>query len=110
MSGWWFVAMVVLAGCSGKTAKEADRLDKFDQFCIATRDAVRTNRRAFEGDDLLKREAAYERFYDSRVMYHNVDSMLMCVDAVPPLTLGCWLNKDWRCLAELARDIERLFP
>lgn len=106
----WIITLVVVASCSGKTAKEADRLDKFEQFCIATRDAVRTDRLAFEGDDPLKREAAYERFYESRIIYHNVDSMLMCVDEVPKLSTGCYLNKSWGCLANLAREIEALFP
>lgn len=102
------IALVLFASCA-KSGEETSRLQKLEQFCFTTRDSVRADRLAFEGDDPLKREAAYERFYDSRIMYHNVDSFLMCIDEVPKLPVGCDLNKNWRCLAEVARDIEKKF-
>jgi hypothetical protein len=79
---------------------------RIEHFCMATYDAVRADRRAFESEDVAQRELAYERFYEGHVMYHNSDSFEICVDKVPALPIGCRLNRDWKCLANLARTLE----
>ena len=99
------IVLVLLVGCK-PSAETQRKLDKFDEFCAKTRMGMSEDRQAFESDDPLRREAAYERFYDSRVMYHNTESMLMCLDGIPKLPLGCNLNKNWACLADVAREAE----
>ena len=103
------IVLVFLVGCKPSQATQR-KLDKFDEFCAKTRMAIKEDRRAFEGDDPLKREAAYERFYDSNVIYHNAESVLMCTDELPKLAIGCHLNKNWACLADVAREIEGRIP
>lgn len=82
------------------------RLAKLEQFCFATKEAMREDRRDFESEDSQRREQALQRFYEGHQLYHNVPSILMCVDDVPELDLACWLKKDWKCLANLAGQIE----
>lgn len=100
------LTLLLFVGCVKSGDETKRRLEKLDTFCLTTRMAIREDRLALEGSDPLKRDAAYERFYESRVIHHNVDSLLMCVDEVPTLPTACYLNKNWGCLAELARDIE----
>lgn len=110
----FIIVLLILVGCIGiavinlvKSNNETTyRLEKLDEFCAKTRMGVNQDRQAFESDDPLRREAAYERFYDSDVIYHNTESMLMCLDNLPKLPLGCNLNKNWSCLADVAREIE----
>jgi hypothetical protein len=83
---------------------------KLDEFCWATRDALRQDRVAFESGDERKQEEAYGRFYEGLTMFHNSASFLMCVEQIPTLPVGCWLNKDWSCLARIAGEIERKIP
>lgn len=103
------LVLALLASCKPSPATQR-KLDKFDEFCAKTRMGVSEDRQAFENDDPLKREAAYERFYDSAVMYHNTESVLMCLGFLPKLPLGCNLNKNWSCLADVAREIEGALP
>lgn len=103
------IVLALLVGCKPSEATQ-HKLDKLDEFCAKTRLGVNQDRQAFESDDPLRREAAYERFYDSNVMYHNTESMLMCFSELPKLPLGCNLNKNWACLADVAREIEGRLP
>lgn len=95
------IVLVLLIGC-----EPSETTRKLDEFCAKTRMGVNQDRQAFESADPLRREAAYERFYDSNVMYHNTESMLMCLDNLPKLPLGCNLDKNWGCLADVAREVE----
>lgn len=113
----WLVALVILAACIGvafwqqaKLRRASARAEKLDEFCVATRDAVRQDRLAFESNELAKQEAAYGRFYEGTAIYHNSSSFLMCVESIPELPVGCWLNKDWVCLARIAKELEDKFP
>jgi hypothetical protein len=111
--GWALVlAGLVVVIVQGSLQPSPDaRITRLDRFCIATRDAVRQDRRAFEGNDQGARERAYERFYEGSAMHHNSESIAMCLaseSALPPLPLDCRLNRDWACLARLAGQIERL--
>ena len=78
-----------------------------ERFCRATRDAIRQDRIDLGGSDPVRREAAFERFYEGGILYHGSQSILYCVDTLPRLPLHCRLNKDWHCLAELAGTIEQ---
>jgi hypothetical protein len=100
------VVYVVQKRANGISSKAA----KFDEFCWATRDAARQDRVAFERGDERHREEAYERFYEGSTIFHNSVSFLMCVEEIPELPIGCWLNKDWNCLARIAGEIEVKIP
>lgn len=76
------------------------------EFCMAVKLSVEQDRQDFESGDARRQDAAYLRFYEGQIMYHNVPSILMCVATVPELPLDCRLNKNWHCLADLARTIE----
>jgi hypothetical protein len=82
-----------------------ERLKTLDLFCFATKEAMRMDWRAFESGDPKQQEEALGRFYEGQHIHHNSTSILMCVEPLPELELACWLNKDWKCLAALARKI-----
>lgn len=83
-----------------------ERSRTLDQFCSATKEAIRTDWRAFESGDPKLQEEALSRFYEGQEIHHNATSILMCVETLPELELSCWLGKDWKCLASLARKID----
>ena len=107
--GSLLVSMIVLTSCS-RGSHEKERLDTLDQFCLATRNAVQTDRLAFESGDEVRREEAFGRFYEGQIMYHNASSILMCLDTIPKLAIGCRLYKNWQCLAQIAQEIETALP
>lgn len=86
--------------------KEKARL--FDRFCSATRSAMREDGAAFANGTLPDREEALRRFYTSNAVYHGNQSVALCLnDQLPTTPSECFLAKDWSCLAEFARSIER---
>jgi hypothetical protein len=104
------VALVVIIVYREKRRADhnEDQLVLYKQFCTMTRDAVHDDRRALEGSDSKKQAAALERFYESTVMYHNAESILMCVDPaeVPTLPAMCWVEKNVPCIEEVAHRAE----
>lgn len=110
MLGSGFV--IIYAGVS-RVQRAEERAERLDRFCLATRDAIRQDRLAFESGDAAKQEQAYLRFYEGHSMHHNSASIALCLSAeedLPPIPLGCRLNKDWACLARLAAQIEQQLP
>lgn len=77
------------------------------QFCALTRMSIQRDRWDFESGDIKLQEAALERFYNGGRLYHGAQSMMYCMDQLPDLPLGCWLYKDWKCLAGVALEIEQ---
>lgn len=110
------IAAVALAGTlwfrgHSKLTRLEERAEVLRHYCIATKDGFHDDWTAFASGDLRKQEAAYARFYDGQVMYHNVSSFMMCTNKEPPkLPSECMMNKDWDCLADLARQMKDLLP
>ena len=116
----WKLVLAAVVGCAvGATAsmvitrkviKEApsSRAEIFLQrFCGLTRDAIRSDRLAFESGDRKRQDQAYERFYEGGRLYHGSQSVLLCAETIPSLPLQCRLQKDFACLAGVARSIEQ---
>jgi hypothetical protein len=82
----------------------------YDRFCSATRDAVRADRRAFETGTPAERERALAQFWSSTVIYHNSESLTMCLDDLLPDIPACLIAKDWPCAAAFAHALEQTLP
>ena len=96
---WWF-------GSARLAAADEERTT-LDRFCISTAAAVREDRLDFESGDAARQERALARYHEGTVMHHNASSIAMCAkDDRPSLPIGCYLAKDWTCLARHARQIE----
>jgi hypothetical protein len=80
----------------------------YRQFCTKTRDAVHDDRRAFEGADPKKQSAALDRFHESAAIYHNAESILMCIEPaeMPTFPAMCWAEKNMQCMEKAARRVE----
>lgn len=83
---------------------------KIEQLCLGAKLAMEDDARDFESGDTRRQEAAYARFYSSHELYHGVDSLLYCVDALPEIPANCQYKKDWACLAKVARQIRASIP
>ena len=87
--------------------QDGDRaLSTLHRFCADTKAAMHDDWLMFKSNDEKLRDLAYQRFYEGTAMYHNAASARICTEDVPPLPKACWLSRDWRCLAALAKDIE----
>ncbi|MDB4956522.1 MAG: hypothetical protein JWO36_4091 [Myxococcales bacterium] len=78
------------------------------EFCSKVKLSIHDDRLAFLSGNLQRQERALDRFFEGPVMYHNADSLLICISDLPELPLFCQLNKDWACLARFAQSIEDL--
>lgn len=79
----------------------------FDRFCRATLHAMHEDGVIFASGTLPLREEALRRFYMSSAVYHGNQSVELCLNDLPETPSACVLAKDWKCLAEFARSIER---
>lgn len=99
-----FMALGTRAGLSRREETQSLRNVQRD-FCTKTQLSLRDDARDFRDSDVLKREIALARFSESNIMYHNIDSILMCATTsgfTSTEYLDCWLNKKFSCLANLA--------
>jgi hypothetical protein len=89
-------------------ARASERADeKYRQFCYATWDGIREDRRAFESGEPKRVEEAFDRFYVGRHIYHGSESILLCIDELPTLDVFCRLELDLACHLRLAKEIEQ---
>jgi hypothetical protein len=116
-------AAVLVGTCVGAVAIAAvvtvmrrravdEKVTKYDRLCMATKMAMQDDRRAFLSGDPKQQDAAYVRFYGSDALYHGEASIAYCLDEakIPKMPLECQLNKDWKCLADVAAKIEQALP
>jgi len=80
------------------------------RLCSGTKMAMDADEAAFRGNDAARREAAYRQFYEGDALYHSSASIQYCINVLPPLSMDCWLNKNWTCLADLAHQIRNAIP
>jgi hypothetical protein len=99
-------AIVAIVVIPRRDTKDSEA--KLRRLCTGVRMAMHDDRRAFLANDPKGRDAAYARFYESDVLYHGSQSILYCIDDkdLPQMPLRCQLDKDWKCLADLAGQIE----
>jgi hypothetical protein len=77
------------------------------RFCISTAAAIREDRIDFESGDAQRQERALARYHEGPIMHHNATSIAMCARVeTPSLPIGCYLAKEWACLAQHARQVE----
>lgn len=118
-----FASVVMLAsvlwvnGTNCKADEDAlvEQLSKLQDFCTKTALALDDDALALQSSDPKLREIAYARFYASEIMYHNAQSILMCVEPskMPTWPSLCWIDKDVECLSRAAaqmRDALRSAP
>lgn len=90
--------------------RQRPSVDKLHEFCLGVKEAMREDARDFSSGSFQKQEVAFERFYDSQVIYHGTQSIAMCTEMLPPKPFECTANRDWKCLADIARAIENSLP
>lgn len=110
LSGLVFVAAMIFM--SHQLATEKKKVEKFEQFCLATKMAMGQDYRAFESGDPKKQEEALNRFYESHELYHGSESIMYCIGEgqIPDMPAECQLSpeKNWNCLADIAKKIESM--
>jgi hypothetical protein len=67
--------------------------------------AMGDDRAAFQSEDPRRREAALNRFYYGYKIYHDIESIMMCLDDLPADGM-CHVLPDWNCLAKVAKQVE----
>ena len=108
-----FCAFVIVGGagvimrCSAdRKSAVCDRITaKHEEFCAGVKLAMQDDERDFLSGNPARQDAAYDRFYASQIMFHNAASIGMCVAEIPDVPLACTVNKNWRCLADIAHRI-----
>lgn len=103
-------AIVVIGVAVMMLRKHDDyRGQMLERFCTASKLAIEEDARAFESNDPHRQEEAYERFYEGGALYHSAQSLQYCVDAreIPDMPARCEVDKDWKCLGDIARQIAR---
>lgn len=114
MKRWWlpslFGAIAIAAVGYGlylrrENAHLRESKAKIDSFCRATKWAVQEDLKDFESGDLRRQVAARDRFYSGSHMHHDATSFLMCLETIPDYPLECFLGENWKCRAEIAKEI-----
>lgn len=77
------------------------------ELCMKTRNAILKDWIELAGDNVEHRQRATARFFSSREMHQNDESIEMRLDdgAVSRMDLACLLDRDVACRAKLARDL-----
>ena len=80
------------------------RLSRMRTYCDAVSAGFDLDSRDLGGENEKHRVEASDRF-GGQVTYHSEQELQLCADHPPDLTGrdGCWLRKDYACLARLAR-------
>lgn len=100
-------AFLIFIGIVGLVQMKVGNTDKMRRrFCSASKMAMEEDIRAFESGDTQRQEAAYNRFFEGHQLYHSAESLQYCLEELPEMPVECELNKNWKCLADLARKIE----
>jgi hypothetical protein len=103
-TGACFLVLLIAIGFRADEKTKAI-LEKQKEFCLGVKLAMRQDRQAFESGDPRRQEEAALRFFDSQIIYHDAQSIAMCSD-VPHVPAECSLNRDWSCLARVAKTVE----
>jgi hypothetical protein len=107
----YVLVIALLAGALGsvggylyraRSAAYAER--KFHSFCYMTWDGIRQDRLDFESADPARRADAKRRFFETMAIYHNTQSIEICLDALPVRKCA---YEDWGCHARHAAEIEK---
>lgn len=87
--------------------RQSESVEKVHRLCLGAKLAMEDDARAFESGDAKKQEEALDRFYEGHDLYHSASSILYCIDSkdLPTMPARCEIEKDYKCLADLARQI-----